>query len=145
MPGALDHAPGTASGRAAVLLCLLAACGTPQERCVARETRDLRAVDRRIAETEGNLARGYALQDYEVDVTVLGRCLVRDPPPAEGQPAPPPRYEPCWRERTVTETRRVRIDPARERERLAGLQAERAVLARSAAAAVRLCRETFPE
>ena len=49
-----------------LLLCsfaLLAACGTPQEQCIAYGTRDLRTVDKLIVETEGNLTRGYALEE----------------------------------------------------------------------------------
>jgi hypothetical protein len=121
-------------------LALLAACGTPQERCIARETRDLRAVDRRIAEAEGNLARGYALVEVTVYDTYWATCYERHDPPAEGQPAPPPTPRLCLRERERIETRAQRIDPAAERQRLVGLQAQRRALADSAARAVEVCR-----
>ena len=47
-------------------LAALAACGTPQEQCINRNTRDLRTVDRLIAEAEGNLQRGYAYETITV-------------------------------------------------------------------------------
>jgi hypothetical protein len=43
--------------RALLSLLLLTACGTPQEQCINSVTRDMRVVDRLIAETEANLAR----------------------------------------------------------------------------------------
>lgn len=127
-------------------LALLAACGTPQERCIARETRDLRATDRKIAEAEGNLARGYALVEVVVYEDYWDTCLVPpEVPPPPGAPPPEPVVRPCLKERAVTETRPKRIDLAAERQRLAGLEAERRVLARAATDSIALCREAFPE
>ncbi len=40
----------------------LAACATPQERCEARVTRELRTINELIDETRANLQRGYALE-----------------------------------------------------------------------------------
>lgn len=131
---------------ALTLLPLLLSCGTPQERCIARETRDLRAVDRQIAEAEGNLARGYALVEVTVYEDYWSTCLVRpDTPPVEGAPPPEPVSKPCLKERAVRETRAKAIDLVAERQRLAGLEAERKVLARAAATAVDRCRAAFPE
>ena len=42
-------------------LLILAACATPQERCVNAATEDLRVVNALIAETRANIARGYAI------------------------------------------------------------------------------------
>ncbi len=121
-------------------LPLLAACGTPQERCVARETRALRDIDGAIAEAEGNLARGFALIEVRVPVDYIGTCIVvPDGPPEAGAPRPRPQVAACTRERWVTETRRRSIDPAAERARLAGLQAERRVLAPRVDEAVGRC------
>ncbi len=127
------------------LLALLAACGTPQERCVSRETRDLRAVDRQIAEAEGNLARGYALVEVTVYENYWGYCRERPDPPAEGQPPPPPEVRLCQKEREFTETRAKRIDLVAERQRLLGFQAERKVLAGAAETAIDRCRAAFPD
>lgn len=43
------------------LLLLLAACGTPQERCLRAATADLRALQAERAERQRNLERGFAL------------------------------------------------------------------------------------
>jgi hypothetical protein len=54
--------------RLPLILCALtlAACATPQERCVLNATKELRTVDGLIAESEANLARGYAIErEYE--------------------------------------------------------------------------------
>ncbi|MBD3765401.1 MAG: hypothetical protein IE927_11935, partial [Rhodobacterales bacterium] len=71
-------------------LIALAACGTPREQCIARETRDLRTVDRLIAETEENLRRGYALEERTIWVQVWEYCDPLPPrPPKDGKPPPP--------------------------------------------------------
>ena len=49
------------------LLGVLAACGTPQEQCISKATRDIRVVNRLISEVQGNLERGYG---YEYITTV---------------------------------------------------------------------------
>ena len=51
--------------RVAIILCLcfvLVGCASPRQRCLAAGVAELRTVDRLIAETEGNLARGYAIE-----------------------------------------------------------------------------------
>jgi hypothetical protein len=58
-------------------LALLTACGTPQEQCVARNTRDLRTVDKLIAEVQGNLARGYALRETRARRWLWKACVWR--------------------------------------------------------------------
>ena len=50
----------------ALLVLALAACATPQERCVLNATKELRTVNSLIAESEANLARGYAI-DRELE------------------------------------------------------------------------------
>ncbi|HSF63975.1 MAG TPA: hypothetical protein VLA78_06290 [Paracoccaceae bacterium] len=130
------------------VLALLAACGTPQERCIARETRDLRILDRLITETEGNIARGFALEEYTTYEDYWATCYrpVPGEPPAEGQ-RPRPQLEPypCLKERTVTETRAKAIDLNAERAKLASMQDKRRALARAADAAIAQCRVQFPE
>ena len=71
------------------VLVLLAACGTPQEQCIRYNTRDLRTVDRLIAETEGNLDRGYAIEtitEYEEYWGFCRPCRTR----CAGRNAPTP-------------------------------------------------------
>lgn len=133
--------------RSLVVLVLLAACGTPQERCIARETRDVRVLDRLIVESEGNLARGYALEEV---VTYRDRwvyCPRPAPlPAAEGEPAPPPPPpQMCLDEVRETSTRPKAIDLRAEAQKLASMQDKRASLLRAAGPGIAQCRAEFPE
>jgi hypothetical protein len=122
-------------------LAALAACGTPQEQCINRNTRDLRTVDRLIAESEGNLARGYAYETITVYESEWTYCRQR--PPAEGQPDPAPRM--CLDQRPVTERRPKAIDLNEEARKLASLRTKRDSLARQAKAVIAQCKAEFPE
>ncbi len=123
------------------LLALLAACGTPQEQCISRNTRDLRTVDRLIAETQGNLDRGYAFETITVYEDYWAYC--QGPRVAEGEPVPPPRL--CLDERPVTEQRPKAIDLNAEARKLDSLKAKRRDLARKAEAVIAQCKAEFPE
>jgi hypothetical protein len=122
-------------------LAALAACGTPQEQCISRSTRDLRTVDRLIVETQGNLQRGYALETVtrweEYWDTCLDRVVVN------GQVSIQPRT--CRRERSYTEQRPKAIDLKAEAQKLEGLQSKRTELARTAAPLIAQCKVDFPE
>ena len=79
-------------------LLALTACGTPQEQCINRNTRDLRTIQRLVDETQANIARGYAIEEYTVYVPVWQICDIpvqTDP----NQPPPPPRY--CFEQEPV--------------------------------------------
>ena len=76
------------------LLTLLAACGTPQEQCINRQTRDLGDQLVHHAQVEGNLKRGYALEEYTVSFPVFEPCLRPGTPTAEN-PAPAPVASTC--------------------------------------------------
>lgn len=121
-------------------LALLAACGTPQEQCVNRNTRDLRTVDRLIAETEGNLKRGYAYETVTVTEDYWDYC---PQPPLPDAPPPKPRL--CLQERETTERRAVAIDLDAEQRKLAGLKAKRVDLARQAEPFIAQCKAEYPE
>lgn len=129
-------------------LCVaLVACGTPQEQCIARETRDLRVVDRLIAETEGNLARGYAFEDITISRIVWVRCdpLIA-PPPVEGAPIPAPAAPRlCLADEEETITRPKAIDLGAERSKLAGLKAKRKALSAAANRSMAACQKAYPE
>ena len=127
--------------RAIFALLMLAACGTPQERCIARETRDLRVLDRLIAETQGNLQRGYALEEVVIYNDVWVQCPT--PAPVAGQPAPAPRL--CLEEVSEIETRPKAINLREESEKLLSMQDKRRSLLTAAAPAIDQCRATFPE
>jgi hypothetical protein len=130
------------SKRLAVLaLAALAACGTPQEQCINRNTRDLRTVDRLVAETEGNLKRGYAFETVTRDIDVWDTCF--EPATVNGQVTLVPTT--CWRERTITERRAKAIDLKAEAQKLDGLKAKRSELARTAAPVIAQCKADFPE
>jgi hypothetical protein len=122
-------------------LVALAACGTPQEQCINRNTRDLRTVDRLIAESEGNLDRGYAFETVTVYEDYWTTCPM--PAPVEGEPAPKPRM--CLDERPVTEQRPKAIDLNEESRKLDSLKAKRKELARKAAAVIAQCKAEYPE
>ena len=44
---------------------LLVACGTPQEQCIRKATSQTRMLNRLIAESQTNLARGYTYRTEE--------------------------------------------------------------------------------
>jgi hypothetical protein len=123
----------------------LAGCGTPQERCISSVTRDLRVVDRLIAESEADLARGYAYVSETVFVPVWGYCtgpvLVR---PRDGSAPVLVPGQMCWDDRPQTVRRPVAIDPAAEKRKLAGLQDQRKKLIARAEPAIAQCRASYP-
>ena len=122
-------------------LAALAACGTPQEQCINRNTRDLRTVDRLIAESEGNLQRGYAYETVTVYEDYWTSCPL--PAPVEGEPAPKPRL--CLDERPVTEQRPKAIDLNEEARKLDSLTQKRKQLARQAEGVIAQCKAQYPE
>ncbi|MDO5646535.1 hypothetical protein [Paracoccus sp. (in: a-proteobacteria)] len=124
------------------LPALLAACGTPQQRCINQNTGEYRAVSRLLAQVDGNLARGYAWAEREVTRERFTECrdLRRD---ADGTLQPV--LVPCWREYTETERYRVPIDPAAEQRKRDNLAARQAALAAKAKSAVAACQAAFPE
>ncbi len=126
--------------RALLLLPLLAACGTPQQRCVSSATADLRPVDRLIAETEGNISRGYALQATtiyrDVWVPCWGGYGAYGYRPAGGM---------CIDEQAQIIERPVAIDVNEERTKLAQLKAKRKELASTASAEIARCKARYPE
>lgn len=126
-----------------LLLGLLAACGTPQQQCIRTNTQDLRTVEKLIAEAQGNLDRGYALQRYQVTVPDWEPC-VRYLPGRKGEP-PRPVQTTCRGWDTETRTRPQSIDLAQEAKKLKQLQAKRRELAKRAESAVAQCQRLYPE
>ena len=123
-------------------LVFLAACASPQEACISSATRELRVLDRLLAELRGNLDRGYALVERTAWRQTWQLC---EPPVAavDGSPAKPARW--CWVREPHTVIDRVPIDPAAERRKLDGLTERRAAEARRAREAVAECRALYPE
>jgi hypothetical protein len=116
-----------------LLPLLLIGCGTPQERCIASVTRDMRVVDRLIVAVEGNLKRGYAFEEKEVLRTRFVDCSV-------GGVA-----QMCLDDVTTTERSAVAVDLVAEAAKLASLKAKRAAQATEAAPAISSCRAEFPK
>ena len=129
-------------------LCLaLASCGTPQEQCIARETRDLRVVNKLIVESEGNLKRGYAYEEITISRTVWVTCQpIIVQPPVEGAPPPPPTAPRlCLEDEEETITRPKAIDLGAERVKLTGLKAKRKELSLAANRSIAACQKAYPE
>lgn len=94
-------------------LVALAACATPQERCIQTATRDLRVVNGLIAETQATIERGYAYQVVEDERLRLSFCR-------RGE-----RTELCWIRDNDTRRVPVAVNLDEEREKLATLIAKR--------------------
>ena len=123
-------------------LLLLTACGTPQEQCINRNTRDLRTIQSLVNETQANIARGYAIEEYTVYVPVWRICEIpvqTDP----AKPAPPPRY--CFEQEPQTRTRPKAIDLRAEGAKLDSLLERRDQLARAAEPVIAQCKAQYPE
>ena len=121
-------------------LLILSACGTPQQNCISGVTRDMRVVDRLIAETEANLQRGYAMEERVISRTVWVRC---EPQVRPDQPIPGPQM--CLDDiDDVVRTPRA-IDLNVEAAKLASLKEKRAAQAKAASPAINACRAQYPE
>lgn len=93
-------------------LLLLAACGSPMERCERSIVREEQRLDALIAETETNLRRGYGYETETRDVSVGFSYCNRSR-----------NVGVCFDNRTPRTIRRaVAIDPEAEQRKLAGLK-----------------------
>lgn len=108
-------------------LALLAACASPQERCVADATEDLRVVNSLIAETEGNINRGYAVETVTEPRIGLAICTGRS------------NVAFCTSSEQTVRDRPVAIDLAAERQKLDGLVTKRGELELRARRAIAQC------
>lgn len=119
-----------------VPLVLLVACGTPQEQCIRNATYQTRTLDRLIAQSSANLARGY---EYQTEQRTRFEWVVCGPiRPDEG---PQMCFEPSEEDVRVP----VAIDPVLEQRKLANLTAKRAGLLKQSESVVAACRVTYPE
>ena len=114
------------------LLLLLAACGTPQQRCEIQATRDLRVVDELIAESEATLRRGYALREEQR--TRFGTTICYGGGSGHGYG-----YGFCWGNDTYTSLRPVAVNLDEERAKLLSLQQKREELQAQARAQLDAC------
>jgi hypothetical protein len=118
-----------------LLPLILAGCMSPREMCEAEATRELRTIDGLIAETEGNIARGYAL----VPQTQVRERMVPCRHPDDAQ------FLFCFVPEVVQTDRPQAMDRAVERGRLASLRERRAELAGPSGRAVAACAAAYPE
>ncbi len=123
-------------------LLLLVACGTPQEQCINRNTRDLRTVQKLVDETQANITRGYAIEEYTVYVPVWQICDYR-PSGDPANPTPVARY--CFEREAQTRTRPKAIDLKAEGAKLESLLQRRDQLARAAEPVIAQCKAQYPD
>ena len=93
---------------------MLTACETPRERCIDNATKDITAIDAEIADVELSLARGYRIADSAIDTVGVRFCN------GSGN------VTFCLGGEKDIEGRRIPIDRATERARLASLERQRA-------------------
>lgn len=119
-------------------LIALAACASPREQCIAGANRPVATLDGLIAETRGNISRGFGLVEVQ-DVRVLRRSC-------EGTNEDGSTFRfPCEETETFTRREPVALDMNEERAKLAQLEERRAQSARAAAAQVQQCIAVHPE
>ncbi len=130
--------------RAALILGLavLAGCGTPQERCIASATREVRIMDRLIGEVQTNLDRGYAMvkvrrTGHRWEVCRPGRAATAT------EPARAPQM--CFKRYRYNDIEPQAINLAEERVKLAEMRKKRVELARMAEKSVASCKASHPE
>jgi len=123
---------------ALLALGLVAACSTPQERCVRNISRDLGTVERLIAETELNISRGFT---YETEIRETGfgvtGCFGTGRYYGSGVSF-------CGSRDLQTVQRAVPIDPEAEQRKLAGLKQRKADLIDKSTRAEAACAARYP-
>lgn len=119
-------------------LLALAACSAPREQCISGANRPVATLDQLIAETQGNVDRGFALVEVQ-DVRVLRKTC-------EGTNDDGSTFRfPCEETETFTRREPVSINVAEERIKLSQLQDRRANAVRTAQAQVQQCIAVHPE
>lgn len=125
---------------ALLLLPILAltACATPRESCIAQSTQDLRVMQDLIAQTRGNLARGYAIAERQEVRTLTTTCRGRN---ADGSSF----AFPCDETETITHRDPVAIDLNAEQAKLESLIARAGDMRVQSDQAVLQCIARHPE
>lgn len=113
---------------------ILTGCTTPQQRCINGATRDLRTVSNLAAETELNIARGYAIDVSYIPYTVYETCYYGN----RRAYSCPQTYN-----RTVSTPRG--IDVAEQKRILADLNKKKSSLQQASAEWVAQCQAQYPE
>lgn len=112
----------------------LAACATPQERCISGVRSEQARITSEIRVIEGNIARGYAIHRQSVPYTFIGTCYDKTRA----------RYA-CEKNDTRIVETPVAIDISEERRKLAPLRGRLVAVQARVDANVAQCRAQFPE
>lgn len=121
---------------ALTIVLALAACATPQQRCINQHTHDLRVVDGLIARLQTDIARGYTLVQTP---TLMPRWVMCGDPSSDDGPGM------CLIDTPATVNRPAAFDIAEAKRQLAQLKVKRRELQQQASPAVEACRAAFPD
>lgn len=122
----------------ALPLLALAACETPREACINDVARELRTVNALIAQTRGNLDRGFALERRQETREVRSTCR------GVTESGESVRVR-CDETRVRNVNVPVTIDLAQERVKLQQLQSRQANLQRQTQQSIAQCQALYPE
>lgn len=117
---------------------LLTACATPREACLDEVNREVRVLDKLIEQTQGNLARGFAVEERQELRTRRTFCTGKN---EDGSTF---RFR-CEETDTVTRTIPVAIDLNAERAKLASLEQRQRQNISNAEAGIAQCIARYPE
>lgn len=139
----------------------LAACSTPQERCVADATHDLTVVTTLANRLQADLARGYGLQDTQIVTPMWRPCGFpggfggwdgqqrphgdHDGDHGGGRPSRPSAPDMCMDDVVQTVQTPVAIDLVATQRQLDALRRKQAELSRAAAPLIAQCQAQYPE
>ncbi len=122
------------------LVAALAACATPQERCISGATHDIKVVDQLIARDRATLDRGYALETETRIHSHMYFCQELVSFGGEVGIATSTCLEPRAETRTVPQA----VDLDAVARRLDALERKRVELAEQTEAGVAACRASYP-
>lgn len=120
------------------LLLALGACATPRQTCIAHVTHDQRVIDRLIARTQANIARGYALETRQEVVQVPDFCRVTADDGSVSLVS-------CDRVEVQDHQVPVAVDLNAEQAKLTSLLERQRQMRAQTAAAVAQCQATYPD
>lgn len=126
--------------RAALLIVplMLTACATPREACIADVSRQASIINHLIEETQGNLERGYALEQRQRIRTRRSFCRGSHSNRSRSRNR-------CDRIDTITRNVPVAVDLEAERAKLASLQLRQQQVAVNTQAGLSQCLASYPE
>jgi hypothetical protein len=127
------------------VLLLLSACGTPQEQCISGVTSNIQVLDSLIAQSEANIARGYAYQESVTFVPQLQFCGWGGGWGGGWGTVGGAGTQMCWVDQPISSQQPVAIDLQAEQAKLNGLKQKRAQQAKAVAPAIAQCKAQYPQ